>query len=509
MRVKKSVIPTTPRQDGAAKVQTPAAPPLSKTEKTTPAKEPAHEQAASFAADGETTAHEMQAKQQGPLAGSASPMMLRIEAGTGQIDSRLKITAEETAAYEARNAKTARGKYPTLEKVLQDPDAFVQDMRGRFAAQKAKTPDTPYLFDVGDYATPVLKQMSEGLDAEIALLTKELKDLKAEGQMLPDFLSRKDEMRRDLQLGIDHCKALKAEVSGHADKGELSYRRMQELSYHVSQALGVFDYDDLNLRDRGFLLIDQYLMGVETPNIQELVRRYEANEFTVFQKDPNVEGFKMVQKPFEDAFLNTEEMEMVVLPTMEHLGPAPFMRLSSYDLFLVGVAADPVAADGFVRPGGDFWTHDIRHSSSIFGRRKMYEVEHQMSEPQVRKMQKKIDVWRAELDEARKAIPDKELRYAIGFFMFNYHHDRGYPMVPSSYKMDDVDHVSKLLYMMLKVSDQKIGFENPTKTLKKAYGWLREFWMDKLPEEQAILGAESLGAFVEKNGGKMPTLDET
>ena len=103
------------------------------------------------------------------------------------------------------------------------------------------------------------------------------------------------------------------------------------------------------------------------------------------------------------------------------------------------------------------------------------------NDAQVQKLEKRIDLWKTELDAARAAIPDKQLRWAIGFVMFNYHHDRGFPMVPSSYTSDEATHqVPQLLYMMLKLSNQPVGFDKPQATLAKAQEWLNAFWAQRL-----------------------------
>jgi hypothetical protein len=87
------------------------------------------------------------------------------------------------------------------------------------------------------------------------------------------------------------------------------------------------------------------------------------------------------------------------------------------------------------------------------------------------------------------------MRYAIGFIQFNYHHDRGLPLVPSSYLPEKIDDVPRLLYMMLKASGQQTGFDNPKETMQEAYTWLRNFWMERLPEEKSLLGEDSFDSF--------------
>lgn len=407
-----------------------------------------------------------------------------------QIPEALRVTADEMAAYKAQNDKLA-AKYPSLALVLKDPDAFRDSTKAKFAAQKMAAPENPYGFDFSDYGLPVMQDFQKALEAEIDKVEGALKELNdGEWSWVPSFLSGHDAAVKEHETGLALLNALKTEVEGHLEKGSIDYKRTQELGFFVARALGHFDMDQIGLRDRTLLKADRYMQGYESLSIEEELARYKANDFSVFQKESPVEGFKLVHQSFEDAFFNPDAMEMVSLPTCEHLGPGVFMRMSSYDMFVMGVAAEPEAADGFVRPGGDFWLHDVRHSSSIFGKRKMYEMEHGLSELQQHKLQKKIDLWKTELNAERKKVPSKELRYAIGFFMFNYHHDRGLPMVPSSYHKEKVDHVPRLLYAMLQVSDQPIGFEKPMETLTAAYDWLQDFWLSRLPEEQAIIDGD-------------------
>ena len=35
------------------------------------------------------------------------------------------------------------------------------------------------------------------------------------------------------------------------------------------------------------------------------------------------------------------------------------------------------------------------------------------------------------------------------------------------------------------------GFVNPKQTINEAYDWLREFWLQRLPQEEAVLAASN------------------
>jgi hypothetical protein len=385
------------------------------------------------------------------------------------------FTAGEVAAYDSANQALV-SRYPTLDVVLNDPDAFVTTMEARFDEQKKLTPANPYAFDFSEYGLPVMKQVS-------AALAKEIREA-SHGAGDPDQRLK----------AVGYFRTLKSEIDRHVAGGSISYRRSIELAYYASEALGVLDYPKETRMQRAFLVIDRYLDGYTPKSLETQVDNYKHNTFSVFDTAaPHISGLDAFQKKFDDAFFATDKLEMISLPTMEPLGLDIFFRLSDYNLFPLGVAADPIGADGFVRPGGDFWTHDLRHSSDMFGRRKIFESEHHMTEPQIRKLQKRIDVWRAELLGKLDKISDANLKGAVTFLMFNWHHDRGRPMVPSSFLAPKVDSTPKLLHMMEALSGQDSGFKG-MKTLQPAYDWLRGFWLPKLDEEKALLGDIKLGA---------------
>jgi hypothetical protein len=393
----------------------------------------------------------------------------------------LAISPAEQAACDALNAKVLK-KYPQLAAVLSDPDAFMGQMRARFEAQKNIPGADPYGFDFSEWGVPALEGMSKAL-AEKA---NELDPLLI--RVVPTQDPRVEEHIGVAQLLDTMRKDIDGLLAQQAKGEPLPYRRVQELSFFAARTIGLLDVPKLNLRDQVFLQIDRYLQGYEKGSLARESQRYHDNDWSLFQKTSPVDGFKAAEPTFERAFFNPDRLEMLALPTIDELGPEPFTRLAPYDMFIFGVTKDPAAADGFVRPGGDFFIHDVRHSSAIFHRREPYEQQHGLNDAQVQKLEKRIDLWKTELDAARAAIPDKQLRWAIGFVMFNYHHDRGFPMVPSSYTSDEATHqVPQLLYMMLKLSNQPVGFDKPKQTLAKAQEWLNAFWAQRLPDEQAIL----------------------
>ncbi len=409
--------------------------------------------------------------------------------GSKTLPPALTITTQEKQAYALANAPLV-AKYPAFAKLFGDPAGFVKDMQSRFETQKKLTPDTPYRFDFSDVGIPEMEGFSKALDQELVKVKQELTTLEDSFRPLR-FLH--DRSIIEHQKGLELLTALKKDVDGHVKSGKVDYQRTIELGFFVAGALGHFDQRDIPVMDRVLLAADRHLQGHVETTIDQKMEQYKNNTFSVFQANTPVRGFAQAEKPFQDAFFNKDKLEMVVLPTTHDLDIAPFMRLMPYNIFFAGVAQAPIKADGFNRPGADFWLHDIRHSSAIYAKRAAYEEEHQLAPPQVEKLQKLTDVWTGQLSAEVSKLPDENLKNAINFFMFNFHHDRGYPILPSSYEpTSNVDsHVPKLLYTMLKVSQQSVDFNKPSETLTQAYDFLRNFFQARAGEEKAVLNAKA------------------
>lgn len=383
------------------------------------------------------------------------------------------ICPKEEKAYAALNASLT-GQFKTLDQAFADPDAFRRDLESRFEAQKKKTPEDPYAFDFADYGLPVLQQVGQAIHKEVAeILAKPPGDAKEQAERA---------------TGVKFLNDIDKEIQERSKSGDLSYRRTQELSYAAACALGHFDMDKISPRDRFFLRIDSYLQSEDRVGIEEEYRRFKDGEFTVFQKPAHrVSGFDKVEKTFENAFFNPDRLEMVSLPTMEPLTLEPFTRLANKDIFLAGVAADPIPADGFVRQGRLFWLHDVRHNSAIFAKKKAYEDALGLSEEQKKKLDRRMDVWNVELTDAARKIKDPDLRSAVENLSFNFHHDRGLPFVPSTFDRKQLRPVTKALRFMWGVSGQNPQFDNPVKTQKQAYKWLTDFWRERREQESEIV----------------------
>lgn len=93
-----------------------------------------------------------------------------------------------------------------------------------------------------------------------------------------------------------------------------------------------------------------------------------------------------------------------------------------------------------------------------------------------------------ELQAAMSEIEDPQVAEAVNTLVFNLHHDRGLPMVPSSYDEKQLKPVTKALRLMWGVSGQDTRFDNPGPTFKSAYSWLDGFWKERREQETSIVG---------------------
>lgn len=403
---------------------------------------------------------------------TTGPVSRRAGATAHATSFTLELSPDERVRYRRRQAARAE-QVPSLAVALADPSAFVAGLRSRFAAQKASTPSDPYAFDVMDLARDTLAEMKNALADEAK---------KVEG--LPP------EPAEDT-LGRDYPRELEATVARHLAEGTISYRRLLELGFFAARALALFDVEE-GAPARVFSAIDRYLQGYQDLSPAEEQQRFARNDTSVFREQGPVAGIAPSGKTFTETFFDHDALGIVAFPTTARLGPGPFMRLVADDLYLIGVTPEPAAADGPDSSTEASWLFDLRHAVAMGQRRRAYDAMHGLAEATSAALDQRIEGWTSALDDARREVTNGELRRAIDFFLFHFHHDRGYPMVPSSYQEPDAfEHVPRLLYAMLKASGLPVGFAGPIETMRQAFIWLQDFWLARLDEEKAILATRT------------------
>lgn len=353
--------------------------------------------------------------------------------------------------------------FPRLAIVLKDPDAFYATMSERFEKQKQLTPNDPHRFDYSEIGIPIVK------DTRAALKTK-LDELTA------GTVGRSPEARK---VAIQHLTALAKEADGYLAIGTVSYRSLIEYCHFYTRAIGQFDKETFPAFKRAFLKIDERLEGFKARSPEEELADYQARRFTVFQQDTKTtsKGFAAAESAFEDAVFNKKELKTLLVPTNDDLTDHLLMRLGSRDkINLVGVSDKPILADGFLRPSGMFWVHDLRHQSAKFHKKQVYLDDHAIPTAKVRAMNELMDKFYVELRGEIDAVPDPQLREALKLLTFNFYFDRGFPMMPSTFLGRKGDNITLGLYLAEKVGGQGVKFNAPVKNLGRAEEWLKQFW---------------------------------
>lgn len=336
-------------------------------------------------------------------------------------------------------------KYPGLQVVLENPDAFLAEMSKRFEARKVRTPNTPYEFDYSEIGRPLVRSAAVRLARRIEDMSQAL-------------TSAKGPRAADLATHLEHLKMLANEAQDLDSRAAISYRATIEFGYFFTRAFGQFAADTHNLIEKTFLNFDRTKVnGYEQLSAAEELASYRRRAFQILHNLPSGGGFKTAETPFVNAYFNPDKLEVLVVPTDAKLGPEVLLRLMWKSIHLVGVAEESVLADGILRPPGDFWNHDVRHESAKYYRKKTYIADHHLSPEQVRALEDQIQTWYLDLRRQTAAITDPQLRRAVG------------------------------LYLMMKFGGEGVRFSQPLGNLNRAAQWLRQFWQARRFEEDRIL----------------------
>jgi hypothetical protein len=381
-----------------------------------------------------------------------------------------------THAYKTLNSDiAAQFPQPELQWILKDPDHFVSEIEQRFEAQKALTPNTPYQFDFSEFGTPLLKDMKSQLNTKV----DQLQALK-----LKKISNKK--LGQEIDTATSYLNDLSKEVDAHLASEKISYQDLYEVSYFFSRAMGHFDARMQNPIQQLYLWSDNFLAGCEQYPIDQEYDLYKKRAFTVFTKQAKTGGFIRTGDRFENAFYDPDKLRMIIIPTNVALNRDIFMRLNHHHIYFIGVTDVPIPADGIDRPAGHFWNHDIRHSTVMYAKREEYFNSLKLSAEKEAVLKRQMDVWYLELLDRIEEIQDPKLKEAVIFFQFNHHHEKGFPLAPSSYKDPKPNKDPYLLYTMMETNKQQTSFG--PKYIGLAYQWLKAFWDTKAAEEIALSG---------------------
>lgn len=381
-------------------------------------------------------------------------------------------------------------RYPQLEVLLKDPHAYYEKMRQRFHEQKAKTPENPYSFDFSEMGIPLVHDINKYLDAKIESVKTELNDFTqksaSRGKISRLIRSRSDAKKQaELELYITYLKELKNEAEGYIANGTITYQHIVEFSYFYSRASGRFDTSSYPMKDRFFLWTDRLLEGYKPLALREEYQMYKERRFGVFQMKSKYKGYRTAEKTFQAGFTDKTDLKQLWIPTNAALGNSVLMRLMNTNVHLIGVTDVPIWADGYNRPAGDFWMHDVRHESFKYYEAQRYLEQHDLTDAQFARLKTKMDDWLVELNSATAKLTDADLKKAVTLTTFNFHHDAGFPLIPSMFLTHT--NTTKRLYLMYQLSGHGNHFKSPLKNLDRADAWLKEFWRQRIDQEHEAL----------------------
>lgn len=406
--------------------------------------------------------------------------------------SAYQPSAAEKHAYEELN-RLVHDNYassaPELARIASDPRQFLNEFRTEFAARKSRG-EEPLELDFSTYGLPVCRDLIRSLDEERVILEHDLAILRTR----PFGLAIK-RMIVEHELGLELISLLRAELDERTNGREgrppgITYFRLMCLAHCVSRAVGHFDHRKLSMIERAVLLSDRMQQGFEWTSIAEEKRRYENDDFALFQKKTIVPAFEKHRQRMESAFLNGD---VIGLPTCAALSEDILLRFLPYELYLGGISSQVLGTDGYSRTSGDLSLHDVQHSTLIYGARQEYEAAHDMGPTERDALRWSMDRWGKDLLEAVWELErhDAEDARAVRFYIFNHHHDQGVPLVPSSIQYDEMEPLGYLLYFKMTWTRQMPRLKEAKRRFRRAHAFLREFWEARRYEEERLWGPKA------------------
>lgn len=365
-------------------------------------------------------------------------------------------------------------KHPSLKFVLEDPDKFSKEIKLRFSKQKEITPNSPHSFDYSEVGIPAVELMIKGIE----LNSKEIEIL---------FNQRKFKINQfEKDLLLEYLNEIKIKMLGHQQSRSVTYIELLKLSNYYSRAITLHQTLGHTKLQKVQLRFDRYLEGYAPMSIHEEIELFRKDNYFVFPEDrqSGIRGYREAQPHFVDAILNKSDIDAIIVPTGEEIDRDFLYYLFSRDsIYVGGLSQKAIQADGFYRPSGDFWYHDLRHESGKFHRKAEYLNENNISKKNIPMLNRQLDLWMMDLKNATMKIKDQNQREAVELMAFNFHHDSGYVMAPSVYFKKFSILRTVLFYISLKVGKEKT-FSQPFKNFIFAKKFLNDFWSSKIEEEK-------------------------
>ena len=359
--------------------------------------------------------------------------------------------------------------------------------------EKTIHPENPYGFNYNEIGLPAVQYAQFNLQQklnEIRQTRLQMEDkFKKSNFLTPLLRSRQGGSILELKIAEKYFSELLLEADVILKLNNISYQQTIEYTYYFSRAFGHFENRTDKLSTRIFLQVDRFFQGYQQLSMAKEYSLFQNRKFEIFQKKSAIEGFRVAEKQFASAFSDQNFLQTVFVPSAVPIERDVLMRLMSKEINIIGLTAESVEADGFKRPSGDFWMHDIRHESSKNFETEIYRGRFDFSEIQLHELDRLQDQWYYELTQEINLIADSNLREAVDLMAFNFHHDRGFPLIPSLWtrRQRSQDYISFALIFQLEISGQTANYKSIIKNTLKARKWLDHFWQNREASEQNVL----------------------
>ncbi len=433
---------------------------------------------------------------------SETNTLAALETKTPAIKSVTPKTIDQDAVralednYRANNEKLAN-RYPNLRFVFKDPEAYVTEMRARFEKQKDITPEDPRLFDYPeakptiDFIKNDLIQFRQELIAELQIAKKSLVN-----KALLMGLKKQSSKVKDLNKALRYVNRLDSEISDMLNSNRYPYINTVYMTYFYSRVRGYFQFKDLTSYYQVTKWIDMFMHGYRKKDMDTELSLFKNLDSPIVQVRSSriASEFRIAEVPFKKAFDNKDELEFIVIPSVYALGSSAFMHILPHSIHIIGATNSPIQADGFNRPGGLFWMHDVRHEADRFMKITGYSKTQSLNEKQHDLLKLYMHKWHNEVIALKNSFSDPNIKNAINHYHFYTHHDVGVPMIPSMF-LNHHENGLSVYYAFLfhkKNADQGPDFQHWVKSTQEAQRVLTKFWSDRLQIEKDILGKEPL-----------------
>lgn len=417
--------------------------------------------------------------------------------GTQSRSSRYTLTNPEQLRsdllrnYQNRNEVLSK-RYPKLSFVFKDPEAFISTMKERFEQQKKLTPEDPRVFNFPEAAS-TMHEIKEDLGLFRAELISQLQLHKnsLRNKVAHSLLNKRSSPVETINKVLRYVGKVERDIQHMIDTNTYPYRDTIYTLYYYSRIRGFFQFKDLNTYYQISKYLDMNMHGYRRLDIDAELRLYKAKDSPIVQVRSGkiATEFRLAELPFRRTFERKDTLEYVIIPSVQALGSSAFLHVLPHNLHFLGATNTPVAADGFKRPGGLFWMHDVRHEADRYMKINAYRKAQNLSKKQDEQMTLLMHQWQAEFLNMKNSIQDHNLKAAVEHYHFYTHHDVGVPMIPSMFLNHHMKGV-KVYYAFLlhkKWSGQGPEYKKWVKTTRQAQDVLTKFWEERLHLETGLL----------------------